>query len=100
MDSEVNPKPKEIMVKFKITPSLMIITFIITYYLLFASLGVVQTTEDNTSSKGAFLIVEIIMWSVFVLLIIINSMIYLFNIDIVASFQNLFSQTPTIIVTP
>ena len=90
MEVEINSKPKEFSAELILTPSLMILTFIITYYVLFASLGVDGPVEGSSSSKGGFLIVEIIMWSIFVLFVTVNIMIYVFDIDIVASFQNLF----------
>ena len=96
MDIEIKSTPKEFLSELKITPFLMILTFIITYYFLFSSLGLEQTIDGKPTSKGAFLIVEIIMWSIFVLLITINALTYMFDIDIIASGQNLFLKTPKI----
>lgn len=80
-------------------PSFLIIitVMIVTYYVLFSSLGiedVIDQKDFNVASKGGFLIVEIIIWSIFVLLIVINGMMYIFDIDITTSIQNLFSAKP------
>lgn len=63
---------------------LLIVTFIIViFYWLISSLG-------DPSNKG-IIFMEVLLWGVFVMLVVINGMIYIFNIDIIASTKNLFS---------
>ena len=93
------PYQTEFINQLSTNPTVMIIitVMIITYYVLFSSLGIedaITPKEPNVAAKGGFLFVEIIIWSIFVLLIVINGMMYMFNIDITTSIQNLFSATP------
>lgn len=67
---------------------------IILYYILFASLGTngVTSSTGNTGSSS----IEILLWSLFLVLVIINGMNYLFNVNIITSIKNIFSGTPEI----
>jgi len=67
---------------------------IILYYILFASLTSenVSTSNGNVGSSS----IEILLWSLFLVLVIINGMNYLFNVNIVTSIKNIFSGTPEI----
>lgn len=98
------PYQTDFLTQLSTNPTVMIIItiIIITYYVLFSSLGIEQAVavkETAGASKGGFLFVEIIMWSIFVLLIIINGMMYMFNIDITTSVQNLFLASPELDIT-
>ena len=84
------------------TVLIVLIVVIIAFYLLFASLGGSGTTGTTsgvdgvgTSSKSKSSL-EILIWGVFIVLILMNGMMYFFNIDITTSIKNLFSTTPEI----
>ncbi len=84
---------------------LIIVTIIlIGYYVLFASLGGGPGSDNlNSSNNGnGIIMLEILLWGVFVVLILLNGMAYIFNVDITASIRNLFTDTPEvdIIVDP
>lgn len=84
---------------------LIIVTIIlIGYYVLFASLGGGPGNDNlNSSNNGnGIIMLEILLWAVFVVLILLNGMAYIFNVDITASIRNLFTDTPEvdIIVDP
>jgi hypothetical protein len=68
---------------------------IVVYYILFSSLGGGETDGYNDSESGSSFL-QTILWSVFIILILLNGMQYFFNINIISSIQNLFSGTPTI----
>jgi hypothetical protein len=75
--------------------ALIIITFIILiFYILISSLG-------EQTSKGV-IFMEVLLWGIFVMLIVINGMIYIFDIDIIASIKNMISNfnEPDIVVDP
>jgi hypothetical protein len=72
---------------------IMIVVVIIGYYTLFATLGVGKDTY--TTSQGV-VVFELILWSVFVLLLLVNGMTYLFDFNIIASIRNLFTERPEI----
>jgi hypothetical protein len=80
-----------------INPTFLIIVSIVLvlYYVVFASLG--NGGEETTAQAGKSIIkLEILLWSVFILLLLVNGIQYIFNINIVASIKNLFSDIPEI----
>ncbi len=84
---------------------LIIVTVVlIGYYVLFASLGVGQSNDklSNSNNNQGLIMLEILLWGVFVVLILLNGMSYIFNVDITAGIRNLFTDTPEvdIIVDP
>jgi hypothetical protein len=89
-----------------ISPMVLIIftVVLIAYYVLFSFLGsggssgnsgVSSVPSVSTKSTG-LLIVEIIMWGMFVFLVLINGIQYFFKIDIKTSIKNLFSPVPEV----
>ena len=81
-------------------PNLLILIIfsvvIIGYYVLFASLGPARGTsllesqaDGNMGKGGEFL--EILLWSVFIILIFLNGAAYIFNMDITAYIRNIFT---------
>ena len=78
---------------------LIIVTVVlIGYYVLFASLGGGQSSDKLSSSNNnqALIMLEILLWGVFVVLILLNGMSYIFNVDITAGIRNLFTNTPEV----
>lgn len=78
---------------------IVVIVIIICYYALFASLGTgttTTTTSVTSSASSETLFIEILLWSVFVILILFNGMAYFFNFDITAGIKNIFSAEPEI----
>tara|TARA_Y100000389_G_scaffold396_2_gene375 strand:- start:105 stop:881 length:777 start_codon:yes stop_codon:yes gene_type:complete len=75
---------------------LIVIIVIITYYLLFSSLG---NNASNVGETSNIMSMELLLWSVFVLLLLLNGMTYLFNVDITTSLKNMFTPNPTIDIT-
>jgi len=72
---------------------LLIITIIIVfYYALFNGLGV-NNTQSSITGNSFF---EVIMWSFFIILVMINGFQYFFGINIVASASDLFTEQPKI----
>ena len=72
-----------------------IIIIIVIYSLLFGSLGGEQRI-DKEKTSASIRIIELILWSVFIILILFNGFNYIFNMDIVTSIKNFFSPEPTI----
>jgi hypothetical protein len=84
---------------FAVNPVVLVIVSIvlILYYLLFASLGGASGNNVNIQESGkSILFLEILLWSVFVVLLLLNGIYYFFDINVVASIKNLFSRTPEI----
>ena len=77
---------------------LIIVTFVlIGYYVLFASLGGQSSDKLSSSNNNQGLIMlEILLWGVFVVLILLNGMSYIFNVDITAGIRNLFTDKPEV----
>jgi len=92
------------------TRIIIIVTFIIVlllYYFLFYSLGNNGSgggggggsstgTGGESSGKRTF---EIILWSVFIILIIMNGFQYFFNVNITAAIQDIFTDKPKVDLT-
>lgn len=75
---------------------LIIVTLILVfYYLIFGSLAELQVSvpeADNPIAK----FMEILLWSMFLILLLLNGLRYFFQIDLVASVDNLFTEKPEI----
>ena len=72
----------------------VLVLVIFLYYILFASLGKTSVVSSNSNIESTSM--ELLLWSIFLVLVIINGMNYLFNINIVTSIKNIFSGTPEI----
>ena len=86
-----------------VSPMILIIftVVLIAYYVLFSFLGSGGNSGTNSvqgvSSKSTgLLIIEIIMWGMFVFLVLINGIQYFFKIDIKTSIKNLFAPVPEV----
>ena len=76
---------------------IVVLAVIICYYALFASLGTATTTpSSSTGASSETLFIEILLWSVFIILVLMNGMAYLFNFDVTAGIKNIFSAEPEI----
>tara|TARA_B100001769_G_C22110598_1_gene600681 strand:+ start:1278 stop:2225 length:948 start_codon:yes stop_codon:yes gene_type:complete len=51
--------------------------------------------SNNSDSEGRYLF-ELLLWSIFVLLILLNGVLYIFNIDVITSVKNLFGNVPQV----
>jgi len=72
---------------------IIILIIIIMFYLLFGSLGPIQETITPGQDYDSL---EVLLWSVFVLLILLNGVQYFYNVNIVTSLKNLFTDKPEI----
>jgi hypothetical protein len=93
------------------TRIIIIITFVVIlllYYFLFSSLG--NTGGGNGSGGGGSgsgvggessskRTLEVILWSVFIILLIINGFQYFFNVNITAGIKDIFTDKPKIDLT-
>jgi len=69
------------------------------YYMVFSTMpGGTGTAGPAPVSSGAKLL-EVIMWGTFIVLLMINGYQYFFNVNIVTSVQDLFSDKPKIDIT-
>lgn len=69
---------------------------IILYFVIFSSLGSNNSESNimntqNTSGKIGLIILHTLLWGIFIILILLNAMYYLFDIDIVTSMKQLFT---------
>ena len=85
--------------KLGVNPIIIVISLviIILYIILFGALGSGSKAKDLLSNgpgdSGDVNVLEIILWSVLVLLVLINGLQYFFGVNIVASLQNLFTKS-------
>jgi hypothetical protein len=84
------------------TKLMMLATLTVTifiYYMVFSTMpGGTGTTGAMPASSGAKLL-EVIMWGTFIVLLMVNGYQYFFNMNIVTSVQDLFSDKPKIDIT-
>jgi len=78
-----------------VIPLAFIIIFIIViaYFMLFSSLGTDTTTNTGSTVTKPM---QLFLWGLFILLILLNGMSYIFNIDVIASINNIFSPVTTV----
>ena len=84
---------------------------IILYYILFASLGkssglpgtsgmgAISSGAPGSGKSGGMVFLEVLLWSVFIVLVLLNGMTYFFDINIVAGIKNIFSDVPEVDIT-
>ena len=100
--------------KGNVTMVMFLFVIIVVFYLLFSSLGIGGLGPDSSQSSSSSLfgsstpnagatnnprltrLFEILVWSIFIVLIFVNGMQYLFNVNINAEVKNLFSDKPEI----
>jgi hypothetical protein len=86
---------------FSANPIILIIIFIILilYYVLFSSLGTNTSGGYETTKSVSSVFLEILLWSIFITLLLLNGIYFLFDINVVASLKNLFTGIPQVDVT-
>ena len=81
---------------------IVLAVIIILYYIVFAVLGhnnsITSSTPVFNNNNGYIVFVEAVLWGLFIILILLNGLTYFFNIDIIASIKNLFTDKPEISV--
>ena len=80
------------------------VVILVLYYILFAALGAMTPGSNASQGVGAgksesAVAIEVIMWSVFILLIIFNALQYFLSINVNASLKNLFTKKPEVDLT-
>jgi hypothetical protein len=84
---------------------LAFIVIMVLYYVLFSSLGNNGAGGGGGGESGSRLesggkrTLEIILWSIFVILLVINGFQYFFNVNVTASIQDIFTDQPKVDVT-
>jgi len=76
---------------------LIITVIIIAYYVLFASLGINNKPQVAVTPGLSF--IETLMWSIFILLVLLNGTRYFFGITATADVVKLLSDTPEVDIT-
>jgi hypothetical protein len=82
---------------------LAFIVIMILYYVLFSSLGNNGGGSSSGSQSGVESggkrTLEVILWSIFVILLIINGFQYFFNVNVTASIKDIFTDQPKVDIT-
>ena len=86
--------------KFGSNPFVLVVLIfiILIYYVLFAFLGKSSYDDMDDVPKGGFVIIESLLWGLFILLIFVNGLSYFFNINIITEMKNVFSKDPEVVV--
>lgn len=94
------PNTYDYINNYAANPSALIIfsVIIIIYYAIFASLGSSggQAPVTPATQSSGIVFIEIVMWSLFIVLILLNGTKYFFDINVTASIQNLLQGTPEV----
>jgi hypothetical protein len=53
-----------------------------------------SNSEGNNGSNNGTIFLEILLWSIFIILILLNGISYFFNLDIITSLKDIFSPEP------
>ena len=68
---------------------------IIIYFFIFASLG--QRNNDDYNDKSFYVVLlELLLWGIFILFILLNGASYLFNVDVTTEIKKMFSSNPEV----
>ena len=91
--------PQNVSTSGKLLMLAILTVTIFIYYIVFSNMpGGTGAVGPSPTSSGAKLL-EIIMWGTFIVLLIINGYQYFFNVNIITSVQDLFSDKPKIDIT-
>lgn len=93
--------PQNVSVNSKLLMLAVLTVTVFIYYIVFSNVaGGTGTSGPNASNaSGGAKLLEIIMWSTFIVLIIINGYQYFFNVNVIASLKDVFSDKPKIDIT-
>lgn len=74
----------------------VLIGIILVYYILFSFVG--KSTSVDDSPNGGFVLLEALLWGLFIILVFVNGLSYFFGVNIVTELKDLFSPEPEIVV--
>lgn len=69
------------------------------YYIVFSTMPGGNGSSGPAPSTGGAKLLEVIIWGTFIVLLMINGYQYFFNVNVVASVKNLFSDKPEVDIT-
>ena len=69
------------------------------YYIVFSTMPGGTGAAAPTPATGGAKLLEVIMWGTFIVLLMVNGYQYFFNVNIVTSVQDLFSDKPKVDIT-
>ena len=78
---------------------LLFLVILIIFIMIFANLGKKEGTMTQTSNNSGSNSMTILMGGVLLTVFLLNGMSYLFNINLTAEINNLFTTTPTLDIT-
>ena len=85
---------------FTVNPIILFIisAVVIIYFILFSSLGSSNNSIENVGNdkSNSKIFLETILWSIFIILILLNGLYYLFDIDLMATMKNMFKNESNI----
>ena len=91
--------PKNITTGSKLLMLAILTMTVVIYYFMFSTMPGGTGTSGPVPANSGMKLLEIIMWGTFVVLLIINGYQYFFNVNIITSVQDLFSEKPKIDIT-
>jgi hypothetical protein len=75
----------------------ILVGILIIFYIFFSVVSNQNKNSNNESNNGGnngTIFLEILLWSIFIILILLNGISYFFNLDIITSLKDIFSPEP------
>ena len=97
-------KDSQLNADIKIYLLVALVVIIVIYGILFAILGggsqgQASGSGSGTASSAGLKFFEVMLWSVFIMLIILNGFQYFFNVNLTTRFINFFTEKPKLEIT-
>jgi len=91
--------PKNVTTGSKLLMLAILTITIVIYYFVFSTMPGGTVSSGPVPTNSGLKLLEIIMWGTFIVLLIINGYQYFFNVNIITSVQDVFSDKPKIDIT-
>lgn len=93
--------PQNVSVNSKLLMLAVLTVTVFIYYIVFSNVagGTGTSGPSASNASGGAKLLEIIMWGTFIVLIIINGYQYFFNVNVITSLKDVFSDKPKIDIT-
>jgi|UniRef100_A0A6C0M1F1 hypothetical protein len=93
--------PQNVSANSKLLMLAVLTVTVFIYYIVFSNVpgGTGTSGPGASNASGGAKLLEIIMWGTFIVLIIINGYQYFFNVNVITSLKDVFSDKPKIDIT-
>lgn len=75
----------------------ILVGILIIFYIIFSVVSNQSKNggiNENKGNNGGIIFLEILLWSIFIILVLLNGIAYFFNLDLITSIKDIFSPEP------